>query len=168
MRIGPFTRIRDSELAAGSEVRAHCDLDGVIADGAVQVGPFARLRPGTRLAAGVHVGNFVETKQATLGAGSKANHLSYLGDAEIGSGVNIGAGTITCNYDGAGKHRTVIGDEAFIGSNSALVAPITIGAGATVGAGSTLGKDAPADALTVARARQVTLPHWKRPRKPGK
>jgi bifunctional UDP-N-acetylglucosamine pyrophosphorylase/glucosamine-1-phosphate N-acetyltransferase len=168
VRIGPFCRLKDVALAAGSEVRAHCDLDGVVADGAVQVGPFARLRPGTRLAAGVHIGNFVETKQATLGAGSKANHLSYLGDAELGAGVNIGAGTITCNYDGANKHRTVIGDEAFIGSNSALVAPITIGAGATVGAGSTLGKDAPPDALTLARARQVTLPGWKRPRKPRK
>ncbi len=168
VRVGPFTRLKDVQLAAGSEVRAHCDLDGVLADGAVQVGPFARLRPGTRLAEGVHIGNFVETKQATLGADSKANHLSYLGDAEIGARSNIGAGTITCNYDGASKHRTTIGDDAFIGSNSALVAPITIGDGATVGAGSTLGHNAPAGELTVARARQVTISGWQRPRKPPK
>lgn len=168
VRVGPFTRLKDVQLAAGSEVRAHCDLDGVVAEGAVQVGPFARLRPGTRLADGVHIGNFVETKQATLGPGSKANHLSYLGDASIGARSNIGAGTITCNYDGANKHHTAIGDDAFIGSNTALVAPITVGDGATVGAGSTLGKDAPAGALTVARARQVTINGWQRPRKKPK
>jgi bifunctional UDP-N-acetylglucosamine pyrophosphorylase/glucosamine-1-phosphate N-acetyltransferase len=116
------------------------------------IGPFARLRPGTELADGVHVGNFVETKKTRLGRGSKANHLSYLGDADIGSQVNVGAGTITCNYDGANKHLTRIGDGAFIGSNTALVAPVTVGAGATIGAGSTINKDAPPGELTVARA----------------
>ena len=163
--VGPFTRIRNSTLAAGTEVRAHCDLDGVVTLGPCTIGPFARLRPGAELAEGAHVGNFVEVKNTTIGAGSKANHLSYLGDAAIGAKVNIGAGTITCNYDGANKHRTVIEDGAFIGSNTALVAPITVGKEATVGAGSTLNKDAPAGELTVARARQTTLPGWKRPTK---
>ncbi|GHC01349.1 bifunctional protein GlmU [Thermomonas carbonis] len=168
VRIGPFCRIKDSMLAAGTEVRAHCDLEGARSEGAVQVGPYARLRPGTVLADGAHIGNFVETKNATVGVGSKANHLSYLGDAVIGAGVNIGAGTITCNYDGANKFTTTIHDNAFVGSNSALVAPVTIGAGATIGAGSVIGRDAPAGALTVARARQVTLEGWLRPVKQPK
>ncbi|MBB5016397.1 bifunctional UDP-N-acetylglucosamine diphosphorylase/glucosamine-1-phosphate N-acetyltransferase GlmU [Rehaibacterium terrae] len=165
VRIGPFTRIRNARLAAGTVVQAHCDLDGVVTHGPCTIGPFARLRPGTELASGVHIGNFVETKQARLGEGSKANHLSYLGDARIGARVNIGAGTITCNYDGVNKSTTTIGDGAFIGSNSALVAPVTIGADATIGAGSVIGKDAPAGQLTVARARQVTIPGWQRPKK---
>ncbi|MCW5568290.1 MAG: bifunctional UDP-N-acetylglucosamine diphosphorylase/glucosamine-1-phosphate N-acetyltransferase GlmU [Dokdonella sp.] len=165
VRIGPFTRLKDVELAAGSEVRAHCDLEGARAEGAVVIGPFARLRPGTVLADGVHVGNFVEAKNARLGAGSKANHLTYLGDAVIGSKVNIGAGTITCNYDGVNKSTTTIGDGAFIGSNSALVAPVTVGAGATIGAGSVVTRDAPADMLTVARGRQAVVEGWQRPRK---
>jgi bifunctional UDP-N-acetylglucosamine pyrophosphorylase/glucosamine-1-phosphate N-acetyltransferase len=163
VRIGPFCRLKDVQLAAGSEVRAHCDLEGARSEGAVQVGPFARLRPGSVLADGAHIGNFVETKNAKVGVGSKANHLSYLGDAVVGAGVNIGAGTITCNYDGANKSTTTISDGAFIGSNSALVAPVTIGEGATIGAGSTIGKDAPAGKLTVARAKQVTLDGWQRP-----
>ena len=163
--IGPFTRLTDVKLGAGTLVRAHCDLDGVVTEGAAQIGPYARLRPGTVLADGVHIGNFVETKKASLGVGSKANHLTYLGDAVIGSGVNIGAGTITCNYDGVNKTTTTIEDGAFIGSNSALVAPVTIGRNATIGAGSVIGKDAPADALTVARARQQTLEGWQRPKK---
>ena len=163
VQIGPFCRIRNSKLAAGTVIHGHCELDGVVTEGPCIIGPFARLRPGTRLAAGVHIGNFVETKNATLGEGSKANHLSYLGDAVIGAKVNIGAGTITCNYDGANKHRTTIEDGAFIGSNSALVAPLTVGAGATLGAGSTLTRDAPAGQLTVARARQQSYPEWKRP-----
>ncbi|MBB6598313.1 bifunctional UDP-N-acetylglucosamine diphosphorylase/glucosamine-1-phosphate N-acetyltransferase GlmU [Luteimonas sp. MC1825] len=163
VRIGPFCRIRDAELGPGTEVRAHCDIDGARTEGAVQVGPFARLRPGTVLADGVHVGNFVETKNAQLGVGSKANHLSYLGDARIGAGVNIGAGTITCNYDGANKATTTIEDGAFIGSNAALVAPVTIGRDATIGAGSVIGNDAPAGKLTVARARQVSIDGWQRP-----
>ena len=168
VRIGPFCRIKDAVLGAGTEVRAHCDIDGARCEGAVQVGPYSRLRPGTVLADGAHVGNFVETKNAKVGVGSKANHLSYLGDAVIGAGVNVGAGTITCNYDGANKSTTVIEDGAFIGSNSALVAPVTIGEGATIGAGSTIGKDAPAGKLTVARARQLTLEGWVRPVKKPK
>ena len=163
--IGPFTRLKDVKLGAGTLVRAHCDLDGVVTEGAAQIGPYARLRPGTVLADGAHVGNFVETKKATLGVGSKANHLTYLGDAVIGSGVNIGAGTITCNYDGINKFTTTIEDGAFIGSNSALVAPVIIGKGATIGAGSVIGKDAPAGELTIARARQQTLEGWQRPKK---
>jgi len=168
VRIGPFTRLKDVRLGAGTVVRAHCDLEGVVAEGAVQIGPYARLRPGTVLADGVHIGNFVETKKAVLGVGSKANHLTYLGDARVGAGVNIGAGTITCNYDGVNKSTTTIGDGAFIGSNSSLVAPVEIGADATVGAGSVVTHDAPAGVLTVSRAKQVALEHWKRPTKKPK
>jgi len=163
--IGPFTRLKDVRLGAGTLVRAHCDLDGVVSEGAAQIGPYSRLRPGTVLADGVHVGNFVETKKAVLGVGSKANHLTYLGDAVIGSGVNVGAGTITCNYDGINKFVTTIEDGAFIGSNSALVAPVTIGKGATIGAGSVIGKDAPSGQLTLTRSRQQTLEGWQRPKK---
>jgi len=165
VKIGPFTRLKDVTLAAGTIVRAHCDLEGVRAEGAVMIGPFARLRPGTVLADGVHIGNFVETKNTTLGAGSKANHLTYLGDSVVGSGVNIGAGTITCNYDGVNKFQTTIGDAAFIGSNSALVAPVQIGAGATIGAGSVITHNAPPEQLTVARGHQQSISGWKRPLK---
>ncbi len=165
VRIGPFCRLKDVVLASGTEVRAHCDLDGARTDGAVHIGPFARLRPGTVLADGVHVGNFVEIKNAQLGIGSKANHLSYLGDATIGSKVNIGAGTITCNYDGVNKSRTTIADGAFIGSNTALVAPVTVGSNATIGAGSVITKDAPDGELTIGRGRQETLKGWHRPTK---
>ncbi|MEI7035382.1 bifunctional UDP-N-acetylglucosamine diphosphorylase/glucosamine-1-phosphate N-acetyltransferase GlmU [Fulvimonas yonginensis] len=168
VRIGPFVRLKDVQLAAGTVVHAHCDLEGVVTHGPCLIGPFARLRPGTELAAGVHIGNFVETKQARLGEGSKANHLTYLGDARIGAGVNVGAGTITCNYDGANKHLTQIGDGAFIGSNSALVAPVTIGANATIGAGSVITKNAPEGELTLARGRQQTVPGYKRPTKKPK
>ncbi len=163
--VGPFTRLKDVRLGPGTQVRAHCDLDGVVTEGAAVIGPYARLRPGTVLADGVHIGNFVETKKSTLGAGSKANHLSYLGDAVIGNGVNIGAGTITCNYDGVNKSTTTIEDGAFIGSNSALVAPVTVGEGATIAAGSVITRAAPPGELTVARARQQTLEGWRRPRK---
>lgn len=168
VRIGPFCRLKDVTLAAGTEVRAHCDLDGARSEGAAHIGPYARLRPGTVLADGVHVGNFVEIKNAKVGVGSKANHLSYLGDAVIGAGVNVGAGTITCNYDGANKSITTIHDGAFIGSNAALVAPVTIGEGATIAAGSVINKDAAAGKLTVARAMQVTVDGWKRPVKKPK
>ncbi len=161
--IGAFVRLKDVKLGAGTEVRPHCDLEGVISEGAAQIGPFARLRPGTVLADGVHVGNFVETKKATLGKGSKANHLTYLGDAVIGSGTNIGAGTITCNYDGVNKFQTVIGDKVFVGSNSSLVAPVTLADGATIGAGSVITRDAPEGKLTVARTRQQTIDGWTRP-----
>ena len=165
VRIGPFCRLRDVALAAGTLVRAHCDLEGARTEGAATIGPFARLRPGTLLADGVHVGNFVETKNAVLGTGSKANHLAYLGDAQVGDKVNIGAGTITCNYDGVNKSRTTIGDGAFIGSNSSLVAPVTIGSDATIGAGSVITKNAPEGKLTIARGRQETLSGWQRPKK---
>ncbi|HEX5306794.1 MAG TPA: bifunctional UDP-N-acetylglucosamine diphosphorylase/glucosamine-1-phosphate N-acetyltransferase GlmU [Dyella sp.] len=163
VRVGAFTRLRNVRLAAGTVVLSHCDLDGVVTHGPCTIGPFARLRPGAELATGAHVGNFVEIKKATLGAGSKANHLSYIGDAQIGAGVNIGAGTITCNYDGVNKHLTRIDDGAFIGSNSALVAPVHIGARATIGAGSVITRDAPEGELTIARGRQQTLPGWLRP-----
>lgn len=161
--IGAFVRLKNVKLGAGTEVRPHCDLEGVISEGAAQIGPFARLRPGTVLADGVHVGNFVETKKVTLGKGSKANHLTYLGDAVIGSGTNIGAGTITCNYDGVNKFQTTIGDKVFVGSNSSLVAPVTIEDGATIGAGSVITRTAPAGRLTVARTRQQTIEGWTRP-----
>lgn len=163
--IGPFTRLKDVKLAAGTVVKPHCDLDGVVSEGAADIGPFARLRPGTVLAEGSHVGNFVEAKKVHLGVGSKANHLTYLGDAVIGSKVNIGAGTITCNYDGVNKSQTTIGDNAFIGSNSSLVAPVTIGQGATIAAGSVITRNAPEGELTVARARQQTIEGWHRPTK---
>ena len=167
VRIGPFCRLRDVELAAGSEVRAHCDMEGVVSTGPCRIGPFARLRPGSVLGEAAVVGNFVEVKNTRLNEHAKASHLSYLGDAEVGAGANLGAGTITCNFDGFEKHRTVIGADAFIGSNSALVAPVVIGEGATIGAGSVITRDAPANELTVARSRQSTLPHWRRPpRKP--
>ena len=165
VRVGPFTRLKNVSLGTGTVVQAHCDLEGVVAQSACVIGPFARLRPGTELADGVHVGNFVETKKTRIGKGSKANHLSYLGDAAIGAKVNIGAGTITCNYDGVNKFETRIEDGAFIGSNSALVAPVTIGENATIGAGSVISKDAPKGELSVGRARQQTIVGWKRPTK---
>jgi bifunctional UDP-N-acetylglucosamine pyrophosphorylase/glucosamine-1-phosphate N-acetyltransferase len=163
--LGPGCLLRNCELAANTTVHAHSVLEGVTTTGACDIGPFARLRPGTVLSAGCRIGNFVEAKNARLGEGSKASHLTYLGDSEIGSNVNIGAGTITCNYDGANKHRTVIEDNVFVGSNTALVAPLTLHRGATIGAGSTLSKDAPPEALTVSRARQATIRGWKRPQK---
>jgi bifunctional UDP-N-acetylglucosamine pyrophosphorylase/glucosamine-1-phosphate N-acetyltransferase len=165
--IGPGCVLRDCELAAGTAVHPYSVLEGVRTLGACDIGPFARLRPGTELHEGSRVGNFVEVKQAQLGAGSKASHLSYLGDAAIGCGVNIGAGTITCNYDGANKHRTVIEDGAFIGSDTQLVAPVTIGKNANIGAGSTITRDAPAGKLTLSRSKQLTVPGWKRPKKHG-
>ena len=161
--IGPGAVMRDCEIGDDTEVFAHCVLDGARIGAKVRIGPFARIRPGAELGDEVHVGNFVEVKKARLGRGSKANHLAYVGDAEVGEKVNIGAGVITCNYDGAEKHKTIIGDGAFIGSDATLVAPVTIGAGAYIGAGSTISKDAPEGKLTVARARQVTVEKWKPP-----
>ena len=161
--IGPGAVLKDCDLAAGTRVHAYSVLEGVRTSGACDIGPFARVRPGTELAAGTRIGNFVEVKNTQMGEGSKASHLSYLGDTTIGKDVNIGAGTITCNYDGANKYRTVIEDGAFIGSDSQLVAPVTVGKGATIGAGTTLSKDAPPEALTVSRAKQVTVAHWQRP-----
>ncbi|GAA5177615.1 bifunctional UDP-N-acetylglucosamine diphosphorylase/glucosamine-1-phosphate N-acetyltransferase GlmU [Modicisalibacter zincidurans] len=168
VRVGPYCVIRDSRIGPGSVIEAHSVIDGAVIDGDSQIGPFARLRPGTQLARGAKVGNFVETKNATLGEGAKINHLSYVGDARLGRGVNVGAGTITCNYDGANKHRTEIGDHAFIGSNTALVAPVSVGEGATVGAGSTISKDVEAGALALARGRQISKSDWVRPQKSPK
>lgn len=165
VRIGPYCVIRNAKLGNDTEVEAYSVLDGVSGGAGLHIGPFARLRPGTELADGARIGNFVETKKAKVGKGSKINHLSYVGDATLGADVNIGAGTITCNYDGVNKHETRIGDGAFIGSNSALVAPVEIGAGATIGAGSTITKDAPAGQLSVARGKQLSVPGWKRPQK---
>ncbi|MGH8506203.1 MAG: bifunctional UDP-N-acetylglucosamine diphosphorylase/glucosamine-1-phosphate N-acetyltransferase GlmU [Stenotrophobium sp.] len=163
--IGPYCVLKNVKLGADTVVEAHSVLDGVNGGADLHIGPFARLRPGTELADGAKVGNFVETKKTKVGKNSKINHLSYIGDAELGADVNVGAGTITCNYDGVNKHQTVIGDRAFIGSNSALVAPVKIGADATIGAGSVISKDAPAGHLTVARSKQVSLPGWHRPTK---
>jgi bifunctional UDP-N-acetylglucosamine pyrophosphorylase/glucosamine-1-phosphate N-acetyltransferase len=163
VRIGPGCVLKDCHLAAGTRVHAYSVLDGVRSLGACEIGPFARLRPGTELMEGSKAGNFVEIKNASLGKNTKASHLSYLGDSSIGDRVNIGAGTITCNYDGVNKHRTVIGDDAFIGSDTQLVAPVTIGEGADIGAGSTITKDAPAGKLTISRAKQVSIRGWKRP-----
>ncbi len=165
VNIGPNCVISDSSIADNSTIKAHSILEKALVGADCDVGPFARLRPGTELKEQARIGNFVETKNAVLGKNSKANHLTYLGDARIGDDVNIGAGTITCNYDGVNKHQTVIGDGAFIGSNSALVAPVDIGTGATIGAGSTISKSAKANALTVARGKQITLEGWQRPTK---
>jgi bifunctional UDP-N-acetylglucosamine pyrophosphorylase/glucosamine-1-phosphate N-acetyltransferase len=163
VRIGANTTLRDAVIADGAQVLENCVIEDASIGPRSRVGPFSRLRPGTRLLGDAHVGNFVEIKNSEVGPGSKVNHLSYVGDSTVGCDVNVGAGTITCNYDGANKHRTVIGDRAFIGSNTALVAPIAVGEGATVGAGTTLTRDAPAEALTVARAKQATITGWKRP-----
>jgi bifunctional UDP-N-acetylglucosamine pyrophosphorylase/glucosamine-1-phosphate N-acetyltransferase len=168
VRVGPNCVLRDCEIGDDSDVRANSYVEGAVAGRQCVIGPFARLRPGTRLADGVHVGNFVEVKNSELGAGTKANHLSYIGDSAVGARVNVGAGTVTCNYDGANKHRTTIGDGAFIGSGAMLVAPVTVGEGATIGAGSTITKPAPAGKLTVERSRQVTIESWKRPEKAPK
>jgi bifunctional UDP-N-acetylglucosamine pyrophosphorylase/glucosamine-1-phosphate N-acetyltransferase len=157
--------LRDCSIAAGTVVHSYCHIDGASAGDQCELGPFARLRPGAELESDVKIGNFVEVKKSTIATGSKVNHLSYIGDATIGRHVNVGAGTITCNYDGANKFRTVIGDGAFIGSGVELVAPVEVGANATIGAGSTISKPAPPEALTVARARQVTVDGWKRPLK---
>jgi len=163
--IGPNNLIRNAALGAETVVHSNCHIEGAETGASCEIGPFARLRPGARLADKVKVGNFVEIKKSNVGDGSKVNHLTYVGDAEIGSGVNVGAGTITCNYDGVNKHKTVIGDGAFIGSGVELVAPVEVGKNATIGAGSTLTKPAPDDRLTLERAKQFTHPSWKRPEK---
>lgn len=167
VRIGPYCVIKNSTIGAESVVDTHSVVEGTVAAGLNQIGPFARLRPGTRLAVKAKVGNFVETKNADVGEGSKINHLSYVGDARLGRDVNVGAGTITCNYDGANKHHTDIGDNAFIGSNTALVAPVSVGKGATIGAGSTIAKDVTDYALAVTRSRQLEKIDWLRPSKPN-
>jgi bifunctional UDP-N-acetylglucosamine pyrophosphorylase / glucosamine-1-phosphate N-acetyltransferase len=164
-QIGANCVIRNASIAAGAVIHPFSHIEGATVGAGALVGPFARLRPGAVLGEAVHIGNFVEVKNSTLAAGAKANHLAYLGDATVGARVNFGAGSITANYDGANKHRTTIGDDVHVGSNCVLVAPVKLGDGATVGGGSTIAKDAPAGQLTVARARQATLPGWQRPKK---
>jgi bifunctional UDP-N-acetylglucosamine pyrophosphorylase/glucosamine-1-phosphate N-acetyltransferase len=164
-RIGPNNFLRNCTIEAGAEIHPNCVIDRSTVGPRCSVGPFARLRPESKLHEDVHIGNFVEVKKSEIGAGSKANHLTYLGDATIGKKVNVGAGTVTVNYDGANKWRTEVGDGAFVGSGSMLVAPVKIGANANTGAGSTITKDAPEGKLTLARARQVTIEGWKRPQK---
>lgn len=165
VHVGPNCVLRDCDIAADVRINPNCVIEEASVGAGSIIGPFARLRPGAKLSSEVHIGNFVEVKNSSMDSGAKANHLAYVGDASVGARVNIGAGTIIANYDGANKHQTVIGADAHTGSNSVLVAPITVGEGATVGAGSTVTKDVPAGKLTVARAKQVTLEGWKRPQK---
>ena len=165
--VGPGSVLRDCEIAAGVRLNAYCVIEGATVGAGAIIGPFARLRPGAALGPEVHIGNFVEIKNSTMGEGSKANHLAYVGDASVGARANIGAGTIVANYDGANKHHTAIGADAHTGSNSVLVAPVTVGDGATVGAGSTITKDVPAGTLAVARGKQAHIEGWKRPTKRG-
>ena len=168
VRIGAHCVIRDAQIEAGAVIHPFSHIEGARIGAGALIGPYARLRPGADLGTDVHIGNFVEVKNSTLAAGAKANHLAYIGDATVGERVNYGAGSITANYDGANKHRTVIGADVHVGSNCVLVAPITLGAGATIGGGSTIDKDAPAGQLTVARAKQVSIAGWKRPKKAAK
>jgi bifunctional UDP-N-acetylglucosamine pyrophosphorylase/glucosamine-1-phosphate N-acetyltransferase len=161
--VGAHSVLVNASIAAGAQIKPFCHIEEAVVGAKSIIGPYARLRPGTELAEDVHIGNFVEIKNSQIAAHSKANHLAYVGDATIGSRVNVGAGVITCNYDGANKFRTVIEDDAFIGSDSQLVAPVTVGRGATIGAGTTLTKDAPAEQLTISRPKQLTISGWKRP-----
>ncbi|OTG66873.1 UDP-N-acetylglucosamine diphosphorylase/glucosamine-1-phosphate N-acetyltransferase [Acinetobacter sp. ANC 4470] len=165
VEIGAGCVINNTKIAAGTKVQPYSIFDNAIVGADAQIGPFARLRPGAKLANEVHIGNFVEVKNSSIGLGSKANHFTYLGDAEVGAGSNIGAGTITCNYDGANKFKTIIGDSAFIGSNSSLVAPVNIGNGATVGAGSVITHDVAENSLAFERSKQVTKENYQRPEK---
>ena len=164
VRIGPYCVIKDTHIAEGTAIEAFSHLDGAKIGPANRIGPYARIRPGAELASDVHIGNFVEVKNSKIASQSKANHLAYVGDSIVGSRVNIGAGTITCNYDGVNKHQTVIEDDVFIGSDTQLVAPVKVGKGATLGAGTTLTKDAPPGKLTVSRAKQISI-EWQRPTK---
>lgn len=163
--IGPNCVIKDATIADGAEIKANSVIEGAVIGANAQIGPFARIRPGTELAANTKVGNFVETKKAIVGEGSKINHLSYVGDASLGRNVNVGAGTITCNYDGVNKYQTVLGDGVFVGSNTALVAPVTVAAEATIGAGSTITRDVADHELAVARGRQRNIAGWEKPKK---
>ena len=165
VEIGAHCVLKNAVIGAGTRIAPFSHIEEAEAGLSCVIGPYARLRPGTKLGEDVHIGNFVEVKNSTVADRSKANHLAYVGDATVGRNVNVGAGTITCNYDGAHKHRTVIEDDVFIGSDTQLVAPVTVGRGATLGAGTTLTEDAPPDKLTISRARQVTVPGWKRPLK---
>ncbi|HOI52318.1 MAG TPA: bifunctional UDP-N-acetylglucosamine diphosphorylase/glucosamine-1-phosphate N-acetyltransferase GlmU [Azonexus sp.] len=168
VEVGPYCVLKNVKVGAGTRIAAFCHFEDAVIGPDGVLGPYARLRPGTELGPEVHVGNFVEIKKSVIGAQSKANHLAYIGDAEIGQRVNVGAGTITCNYDGANKFKTVIEDDVFIGSDTQLVAPVTVHRGATLGAGTTLTKDAPPDALTVSRPKQITVAGWQRPVKEKK
>lgn len=168
VRIGAYAIVRNSEIASGTQLAPYSHLDDAVVGANCLLGPYARIRPGSKLHDGVHVGNFVEVKNSEIGKASKANHLSYIGDTTMGERVNVGAGTITCNYDGANKHRTLIGDDVFIGSDTQLVAPVTVNSGSTIGAGSTITRDTPEGELSLSRARQTTIPGWKRPVKQAK
>ena len=163
VRVGAYSVIRNTTVADDVQILPFCHFDGAQVGAQSRVGPYSRLRPGAELIGNNHIGNFVEVKKSVVGQDSKVNHLTYIGDTDIGARVNIGAGTITCNYDGVNKFRTVIGDDAFIGSDTQLVAPVEVGAGATIGAGTTLTRNAPAGKLTLSRARQVTIEGWQRP-----
>ncbi|HVS26893.1 MAG TPA: bifunctional UDP-N-acetylglucosamine diphosphorylase/glucosamine-1-phosphate N-acetyltransferase GlmU [Burkholderiales bacterium] len=163
VKVGAYCVLKDVKIAAGTELLPYCVIEGAEIGRDCRVGPYSRIRPGTLLDAGAHIGNFVEVKNSRVGLKSKANHLSYVGDTTVGKNVNIGAGTITCNYDGANKHRTVIEDDVFIGSDTQLVAPVTVHKGATIGAGTTVTRDAPAGELTISRVKQVSVSGWKRP-----
>ena len=165
VEVGPYCVLKNAKVGPGTRIAAFCHFEDAVIGPDGVLGPYARLRPGSELGPEVHIGNFVEVKNGKIGAQSKANHLAYIGDAEIGQRVNVGAGTITCNYDGANKHKTIIEDDVFIGSDTQLVAPVRVGRGATLGAGTTLTKNAPPDALTVSRAKQMTLSNWVRPQK---
>jgi bifunctional UDP-N-acetylglucosamine pyrophosphorylase/glucosamine-1-phosphate N-acetyltransferase len=163
VKIGPNVHIKDSEIGDGVEILANSVIEKASIGAGSRIGPFARVRPDSKIGEAAHIGNFVEIKKTEVGKGSKINHLSYVGDAIIGAGVNIGAGTITCNYDGANKFLTIIEDGAFIGSDTQLVAPVRVGKNATIGAGSTITKDAPAEELSLSRVKQVSIPGWQRP-----
>ena len=165
VRVGAYSVISNASIGTGTEIAPYSHIDSSEVGADCHIGPYAHLRPGTRLHDGVHIGNFVEVKNSEIAAHSKANHLSYIGDSTVGSRVNVGAGTITCNYDGANKHRTIIEDDVFIGSNTQLVAPVTVGKGATIGAGSTITRDTPAGGLTLSRSKQISVAGWKRPTK---
>ena len=166
--IGANCVVRNATIASGTRIAPFSIIDDAQVGANCIIGPFARLRPATQLANDVHIGNFVEVKASNIGRGSKANHLAYVGDSVVGRNVNVGAGTITCNYDGTNKHKTIIEDDVFIGSDTQLVAPVTVRRGATIGAGSTITREAPPDQLTLSRARQTSIRNWKRPRKTAK
>jgi bifunctional UDP-N-acetylglucosamine pyrophosphorylase/glucosamine-1-phosphate N-acetyltransferase len=168
VRVGAYTIIKNSKIEAGTHIAPYSHIEQAEIGGNCSIGPYARLRPGTKLHHDVHIGNFVEVKNSEISAGSKANHLSYIGDSTVGSRVNIGAGTITCNYDGANKHRTIIEDDVFIGSDTQLIAPVTVKRGSTIGAGSTITRDTAENTLTLSRSKQLTVAGWQRPAKTGK
>jgi bifunctional UDP-N-acetylglucosamine pyrophosphorylase/glucosamine-1-phosphate N-acetyltransferase len=165
VRVGANCILRDVSVGAGTEIKPFSLIEEASIGAQARIGPYARIRPGTRLDDEVHIGNFVEVKASTIGHASKANHLAYIGDSVVGRDVNVGAGTITCNYDGANKHRTVIEDDVHIGSDVQLIAPVTVGKGATIGAGATIVKDVPPGGLTLTEAKQLNRPDWQRPRK---